>query len=150
MHGLIAIVPDAGPVGQAPALSLPRVARPTPIRLPSLHESLLGSRASSVASAKRLQRKEGGVRGCRAGLEVNISGFIRIRPSPSAASTMGRDRPPVVVIHQGGDHGCLITILLLIVAWPLAIAYWILRLVAWVVATTVDWLTLGPVRRRRH
>ena len=60
-----------------------------------------------------------------------------------------RERPQIVVIHQGGDHGCLITILLLIVAWPLAILYWILRLMVWLAGTIVDWLTLGPLRRRR-
>jgi hypothetical protein len=54
-----------------------------------------------------------------------------------------------VVIHRH-DHGCLITILLLIVAWPLAIAYWIVRLVVWVFAIIVDWLTLGPIRRSRR
>lgn len=63
---------------------------------------------------------------------------------------MGRERPQVVVIRTGDDHGCLITILLVIVAWPLAIVYWILRLMAWAVGTVVDWLTLGPVRRRRR
>jgi hypothetical protein len=62
---------------------------------------------------------------------------------------MGRKRPQVVVVRRGGDHGCLITILLLIVAWPLAIVYWILRLMAWAVGTLVDLLTFGPVRRRR-
>jgi hypothetical protein len=60
-----------------------------------------------------------------------------------------RERPQIVVIRQGDDHGCLITILLLIVAWPLAIVYWILRLMAWVVGVMVDWLTGGPWRRRR-
>jgi hypothetical protein len=63
---------------------------------------------------------------------------------------VGRERPQVVVIRTGDDHGCLITILLVIVAWPLAIVYWILRLMAWAVGTVVDWLTLGPVRRRRR
>ncbi len=62
---------------------------------------------------------------------------------------MSRERPRIVVIRQGGDHGCLITILLLIVAWPLAIVYWILRLVVWLLGVTVDWLTGGPWRRRR-
>ncbi|MBF6606151.1 MAG: hypothetical protein IVW53_11270 [Chloroflexi bacterium] len=62
---------------------------------------------------------------------------------------MSRERPQIVVIRQGGDHGCLITILLLIVAWPLAIVYWILRLVVWLLGVTVDWLTGGPWRRRR-
>jgi len=37
-----------------------------------------------------------------------------------------------------------------VLAWPLAIVYWILRLMAWVVGVIVDWLTLGPVRRRRR
>ena len=69
---------------------------------------------------------------------------------PNTARTMGRERPRIVVVREGGDHGCLITILLLIVAWPLAIVYWILRLIAWVVGVAVDWLTLGPVRRRRR
>jgi hypothetical protein len=63
---------------------------------------------------------------------------------------MGNERPQVIVVRKSGDHGCLITLLLLIVAWPLAIVYWILRLMAWAVGTTVDWLTLGPVRRRRR
>jgi hypothetical protein len=63
---------------------------------------------------------------------------------------MTKERPQIVVVRQGGDHGCLITILLLIVAWPLAIVYWILRSIAWVVGVAVDWLTFGPARRRRH
>lgn len=63
---------------------------------------------------------------------------------------MGKEHPQIVVVHRGGDHGCLITILLLVIAWPLAIVYWILRLMAWVVGVIVDWLTLGPARRRRH
>ena len=62
---------------------------------------------------------------------------------------MGRERPQVVIVQRGGDHGCLITILLLIVAWPLAIVYWILRVMAWAVGTLVDLLTGGPLRRRR-
>jgi hypothetical protein len=61
---------------------------------------------------------------------------------------MPRERPKIVVV-QRHDHGCLITLLLLIIAWPLAIAYWLIRLVWWVVATALDWLTLGPLRRRR-
>jgi hypothetical protein len=56
----------------------------------------------------------------------------------------------VIVIRSDGDHGCLITILLLIVAWPLAILYWLLRLMAWIVGSTFDWLTGGPLRRRRR
>jgi hypothetical protein len=63
---------------------------------------------------------------------------------------MGRERPQIVVVRRSGDHGCLITILLLIVAWPLAIVYWILRLMAWILGVLVDWLTLGPARRRRR
>jgi len=63
---------------------------------------------------------------------------------------VGRERPQVIVVHRGGDHGCLITILLLVIAWPLAILYWLLRLMASVVGTAVDWLTGGPVRRRRR
>lgn len=63
---------------------------------------------------------------------------------------MARERPQVVVIRQGGDHGCLITILLLIIAWPLAILYWLLRLLAWMVGTALDWLTGGPIRRMRR
>lgn len=62
---------------------------------------------------------------------------------------MTRERPQIVVVRQGGDHGCLITILLLIVAWPLAIVYWVFRLIVWVLGSAVDWLTLGPIRRRR-
>jgi hypothetical protein len=61
---------------------------------------------------------------------------------------MSRERPRIVVVRQGGDHGCLITILLLIVAWPLAILYWLVRLTIWFVRTVIDWLTLGPIRRR--
>jgi hypothetical protein len=58
-----------------------------------------------------------------------------------------QERPKIVVVKQG-DHGCLITILLLIIAWPLAIVYWILRLIAWIIGSAIDWLTLGPIRRR--
>jgi hypothetical protein len=54
-----------------------------------------------------------------------------------------------VVIQRGGDHGCIITIILLIVAWPLAILYWMARLVTWALGTLLDWLTLGFLRRRR-
>ena len=63
---------------------------------------------------------------------------------------MARERPQVIVIRQGRDHGCLITILLVIVAWPLAILYWLLRLMTWIVGSTLDWVTGGPLRRRRH
>ena len=62
---------------------------------------------------------------------------------------MPRERPQIVVIHRHDDHGCLITLLLLIIAWPLAVAYWVIRIVWWLVATAFDWLTLGPLRRRR-
>jgi hypothetical protein len=62
---------------------------------------------------------------------------------------VSRDVPKVIVIKQRSDHGCLITLILLIVAWPLAILYWLFRLVAWAVGTLLDWLTLGPLRRRR-
>jgi hypothetical protein len=61
---------------------------------------------------------------------------------------MPRERPHVVVV-QRHDHGCIITLLLLIIAWPLAIAYWLVRIAWWVVASALDWLTLGPIRRRR-
>ena len=61
-----------------------------------------------------------------------------------------RERPQIIVIHQRSDHGCLITLILLIVAWPLAIVYWILRLIAWLVGSLVDLLTGGPFRRRRR
>jgi len=63
---------------------------------------------------------------------------------------MARERPQVIVIRRDRDHGCLITILLLILAWPLAILYWLLRLLAWIVGSTFDWLTGGPLRRRRR
>lgn len=63
---------------------------------------------------------------------------------------MARDRPQVIAVRRDGDHGCLITILLLIFAWPLAILYWLLRLLVWVVGTAFDWLTGGPLRRRRR
>ena len=57
------------------------------------------------------------------------------------------ERPQVIVVKRG-DHGCLITLLLIIIAWPLAIVYWIVRLVWWAIASMIDWLTLGPIRRR--
>jgi hypothetical protein len=62
---------------------------------------------------------------------------------------MPRERPQVIVVQRHDGHGCIITLLLLIIAWPLAIAYWLIRLVWWLVATAIDWLTLGPLRRRR-
>lgn len=61
---------------------------------------------------------------------------------------MSRERPKVVVIKQGGGHGCVITVILLIVAWPLAIVYWLLRMLGWAIGSAIDWLTLGPWRRR--
>lgn len=62
---------------------------------------------------------------------------------------MPRERPQIVVVHRHEGHGCLITLLLLIIAWPLAIVYWVIRIAWWLVETTLDWLTLGPLRRRR-
>jgi hypothetical protein len=60
-----------------------------------------------------------------------------------------RDRPQIVVVHKGGDHGCIITVILLIIAWPLAIVYWLVRLLAWAIGSVLDLLTGGPIRRRR-
>ena len=60
---------------------------------------------------------------------------------------MKREAPRIVVVKHEG-HGCLITILLVIIAWPLAILYWLLRLLFWAIGTVLDWLTLGPFRRR--
>ena len=54
---------------------------------------------------------------------------------------MARERPRVNVVRGDGDHGCLAKILLMIVAWPLAILYWLLRLMAWIVGWTFDRLT---------
>ncbi|HEY8869866.1 MAG TPA: hypothetical protein VIM30_10790 [Candidatus Limnocylindrales bacterium] len=62
---------------------------------------------------------------------------------------MPRERPPIIVVERSHDHGCIITLLLLIIAWPLAILYWLVRTVWWLIATAIDWLTLGPLRRRR-
>jgi hypothetical protein len=59
-----------------------------------------------------------------------------------------RERPQIIVIHQKSDHGCLSTLILLIVAWPLAILYWIVRLRGWLIGSAIDLLTLGPLRRR--
>jgi hypothetical protein len=55
---------------------------------------------------------------------------------------------PRIIVAERHDHGCIVTLLLLIVAWPLAIVYWLVRLAWWLVATAFDWLTLGPLRRR--
>lgn len=63
---------------------------------------------------------------------------------------MGSEPPRVIVVHRDRDHGCLITILLLILAWPLAIVYWVVRLIMWALGAAVDWLTLGPLRRLRR
>jgi len=60
---------------------------------------------------------------------------------------MSSERPKVVIVKRSDDHGCLITLILLIVAWPLAIVYWLVRMVVWLIRTAIDWLTLGPVRR---
>jgi hypothetical protein len=59
------------------------------------------------------------------------------------------ERPKVIVVKQGGDHGCVITVILLIIAWPLAILYWVARMLKWAIWSAIDWLTAGPVRRRR-
>ncbi len=56
--------------------------------------------------------------------------------------------PRVIVIKKGEDHGCIITLLLAIIAWPLAVLYLVLRVVGWVIGTGIDVLTLGPLRRR--
>ncbi len=61
---------------------------------------------------------------------------------------MPPEPPRVVVIKKGGDHGCIITLLLAIIAWPLALVYLVFRAVTWVIGTGIDWLTLGPIRRR--
>jgi hypothetical protein len=60
---------------------------------------------------------------------------------------MSRERPEVIVIEKGGDHGCVITVILLLIAWPLAIVYWLARLIKWMIGSTIDWLTAGPIRR---
>ncbi len=60
-----------------------------------------------------------------------------------------RERPQIIVVKQGGDHGRIITLLLLIIAWPLAIVYWVFRVLRWTIGSALDWLTAGPWRRRR-
>ena len=60
----------------------------------------------------------------------------------------GRERPQIIVVHHESDHGCLITLILLIVAWPLAILYWMVRVIAWLIGAVVDLITFGPLRRR--
>lgn len=62
---------------------------------------------------------------------------------------MSRERPRAVVVKRGGGHGCIITVILLIIAWPLAVIYWLARILTWVVRTALDWITLGVLRRRR-
>lgn len=62
---------------------------------------------------------------------------------------MPRERPKVIVVKQGGGHGCIITVILILIAWPLAILYWLVRLIGWAIGSTIDWLSLGPLRRRR-
>ena len=62
---------------------------------------------------------------------------------------MARERPQVIVIKQGGGHGCVITVILILLFWPLAIVYWLLRMIGWALGSTIDWLTAGPFRRRR-
>ena len=62
---------------------------------------------------------------------------------------MKQERPKVVVVHRTSDHGCIITLLLLIIAWPLAILYWVLRLFVWALRSVLDLGTLGMFRRRR-
>ncbi len=63
---------------------------------------------------------------------------------------MPSEPPQVIVIKKGDDHGCIITLLLAIIAWPLAVLYLVIRAVKWVIGTGIDWLTLGPLRRRRR
>jgi hypothetical protein len=63
---------------------------------------------------------------------------------------MGRERPQVIVVKKGGGHGCIITLILLIVAWPLAILYWLARMAGWVIGSAIDWLLAGPWRRRNR
>lgn len=59
-----------------------------------------------------------------------------------------RERPQIIVVKQGGGHGCVITFILAILAWPLAIGYWLVRMTKWAIGAAVDWLTIGPLRRR--
>lgn len=62
---------------------------------------------------------------------------------------MSRERPQAVVVRQGGGHGCIITVILLIIAWPLAIIYWLARILAWAAGTALHSITSGVLRRRR-
>lgn len=61
---------------------------------------------------------------------------------------MTRQRPIIVV--QKSSHTGLISAILVIFAWPLALVYWLYKITLWLVGTTIDWLTLGPIRRRRQ
>ena len=61
---------------------------------------------------------------------------------------MTRERPKVIVVREGGGHGCVITVILLLIAWPLAILYWLARVIGWMIGSAIDWLTAGPLRRR--
>ena len=61
-----------------------------------------------------------------------------------------RERPQVIVVKESGGHGCIISLLLLIIAWPLAILYWVFRMLAWAIGSLLDWITAGPLRRRRR
>lgn len=62
---------------------------------------------------------------------------------------MPTERPRVIVVKQGGGHGCVITVILVIIVWPLAILYWVARMAKWAIWSAIDWLTAGPLRRRR-
>ena len=62
---------------------------------------------------------------------------------------MSNERPRVIVVNRGDGHGCVITLILLIIAWPLAILYWLARLLVWALRTILDLLTLGFLRKRR-
>jgi len=62
---------------------------------------------------------------------------------------MTRERPKVVVIQRGGGHGCISTVVLLILAWPLAVLYWLARLATWVIGKALDRVTSGLWRRRQ-
>ena len=61
---------------------------------------------------------------------------------------MMRERPRVVVKREGG-HGCIITVILLLIAWPLAVIYWLARTLTWAIGTALDWVTMRVLRRRR-
>lgn len=63
---------------------------------------------------------------------------------------MPSEPPTQVIVKKGDDHGCIITLLLTIIAWPLAVLYLVIRAVKWVIRIGIDLLTLGPLRRRRR